>query len=168
MDPLAKSLTFCRFKQTRHEGYPKRSSLKIQPNSSKGFSNESRSPGSFPTRREAASSPEVGHPESPMRTFESTSRLSRSRCGHGSKPMVPPVNIPIPTKIDYNGWCTVNPQMVPLVLKHRHVFPAIFERSYKGSIKWGQPRGHMRRVPPSMRRDASSGEPDNIWATRVS
>ena len=33
---------------------------------------------------------------------------------------VPPVNIPIPTKIDYNGWCTY-PKMVPLVLTHGHI-----------------------------------------------
>ena len=32
----------------------------------------------------------------------------------GQKP-VPPVNIPIPTKVDHNGWCTY-PKMVPLVL----------------------------------------------------
>ena len=34
----------------------------------------------------------------------------------GQKP-VPPVNIPIPTKIDENGWCTY-PKMGPLVLTH--------------------------------------------------
>ena len=33
---------------------------------------------------------------------------------------VPPVNIPIPTEIDYNGWCTY-PKMVPLVLTHSHI-----------------------------------------------
>ena len=37
----------------------------------------------------------------------------------GQKP-VPPVNVPIPTKIDYNGWCTY-PKMVPLVLKQSHI-----------------------------------------------
>ena len=37
----------------------------------------------------------------------------------GQKP-VPPVNIPIPTKIDLNGWCTY-PKMVPLVLTHSHI-----------------------------------------------
>ena len=31
--------------------------------------------------------------------------------------IVPLVNIPIPTKIDQNGWCTY-PKMVPLVLTH--------------------------------------------------
>ena len=30
---------------------------------------------------------------------------------------VPPVNIPIPTKMDENGWCTY-PKIVPLVLTH--------------------------------------------------
>ena len=35
---------------------------------------------------------------------------------------VPPVNIPLPTKIDKNGWCTY-PKMVPLVLTHS---PIIF------------------------------------------
>ena len=34
---------------------------------------------------------------------------------------VPPVNIPIPTKIDKNGWCTY-PKMVPLDSTHSHVF----------------------------------------------
>ena len=33
---------------------------------------------------------------------------------------VPPVNIPIPTKIDQHGWCTY-PKMVPLVLNHGHI-----------------------------------------------
>ena len=33
---------------------------------------------------------------------------------------VPPVNIPIPTKIDQNGWCT-GPKMIPLVLTHSHM-----------------------------------------------
>ena len=33
---------------------------------------------------------------------------------------VPPVNRPIPTKIDQNGWCTY-PKIVPLVLTHSHV-----------------------------------------------
>ena len=32
---------------------------------------------------------------------------------------VPPVNIPIPSKIDQNGWCTY-PKMVLLVLAHSH------------------------------------------------
>ena len=36
----------------------------------------------------------------------------------GQKP-VPPVNIPIPTKIDSNGWCTYH-KMIPLVLSHSH------------------------------------------------
>ena len=36
--------------------------------------------------------------------------------GYGSKPRTP-VNIPIPTKIDLNGWCTY-PKLVPLVLTH--------------------------------------------------
>ena len=31
-----------------------------------------------------------------------------------------PVNIPIPTKIDQNGWYTY-PNMVPLVLNHGHM-----------------------------------------------
>ena len=31
-----------------------------------------------------------------------------------------PVPLPIPTKIDYNGWCTC-PNMVPLVLTHSHL-----------------------------------------------
>ena len=34
----------------------------------------------------------------------------------GQKPL-PPMNIPIPTKIDQNGWCT-NPKMVRLALTH--------------------------------------------------
>ena len=33
---------------------------------------------------------------------------------------VPPVNMPIPTKIDQNGWCT-NPKMAPLVLTHSQI-----------------------------------------------
>ena len=33
---------------------------------------------------------------------------------------VPPVNIPIPTKKDWHGWCTY-PKMVPLVLTHGHI-----------------------------------------------
>ena len=33
----------------------------------------------------------------------------------GQQP-VPPVNIQLPTKMDYNGWCAY-PKMVPLVLK---------------------------------------------------
>ena len=40
-------------------------------------------------------------------------------CGQGSKSRTP-VNIPIPTKIDKNGWCTY-PKLVPLVLIHSHV-----------------------------------------------
>ena len=39
----------------------------------------------------------------------------------GQNPGYPPVNIPIPTKIDKNGWCTY-PKMVPLVLTHSHIF----------------------------------------------
>ena len=35
--------------------------------------------------------------------------------------IIPPVNIPIPTEIDQNGWCTY-PKMVPLVLTRSH-FP---------------------------------------------
>ena len=38
----------------------------------------------------------------------------------GQKPGYPPVNIPISTKIDQNGWCTC-PKVVPLVLTHSHV-----------------------------------------------
>ena len=37
----------------------------------------------------------------------------------GQKPVLP-VNIPIPTKIGQNGWCTY-PKMVPLVLIHSHL-----------------------------------------------
>ena len=37
---------------------------------------------------------------------------------------VPPVNIPIPTKKDENGWCTY-PKIVQLVLTHSHITPSL-------------------------------------------
>ena len=44
---------------------------------------------------------------------------STTQMAMGQSP-VPPVNIPIPTKIDKNGWCTY-PKMVPLVLTHGQI-----------------------------------------------
>ena len=44
-----------------------------------------------------------------------------SHLAMGQNP-VPPVKIPIPTKIDKDGWCTY-PKMVPLVLTHSHLAP---------------------------------------------
>ena len=57
---------------------------------------------------------------------------------------VPPVNIPIPTKIDENGWCSY-PTMVLLVLTHSHIRQV----------------GHFWRVPA--RQDAAR---DGIKAVR--
>ena len=51
----------------------------------------------------------------------------------GQKP-VPPVKIPIPTKIDYNGWCSY-PKMVPLVLTHSHI-----PKSNQRPGAWSEPR----------------------------
>ena len=47
-----------------------------------------------------------------------TSNVARGYEAMGQNP-VPPVNIPVPTKIDYYGWCTY-PKMVPLVLTRSH------------------------------------------------
>ena len=51
----------------------------------------------------------------------------------GQNPVLP-VNIPISTKIDYNGWCTY-PKMVPLVLSHGQMsMPAVLFCSQRHSF----------------------------------
>ena len=61
-------------------------------------------------------------PQLRCRCVRASNPTSGRRCdvAMGQDP-VPPVNIPIPTKIDYNGWCTC-PKMVPLALTHSHGF----------------------------------------------
>ena len=83
----------------------------------------------------------------------------------GHKP-VPPVNIPIPTKIDYNGWCTY-PKMVALVLTHSHTgygpfaLPPRFPPSRPGTKKpaaSGDRRGSRARSEFGRRRRCGSAK----------
>ena len=67
-------------------------------------------------------------------SFGATSEPSQL-CSHmamGQKP-APPVNIPIPTKIDSNWWCTY-PKMVPSVLTHSHILERLNARCFAALV----------------------------------
>ena len=51
--------------------------------------------------------------------------------------VLPPVNIPSPTKTDQNGWCSYS-KMVPLVLTHSHMYFSTFTgRKLKSTVLHG-------------------------------
>ena len=75
----------------------------------------------------------------------------------GQNPGSPEVNIPIPTKIDQNEWCTY-PKMVPLVLTHSHLVP--FTEAF-----WELPCLSEGAYPGKTctKEDDGSGAPEYPW-----
>ena len=67
-------------------------------------------------RRHVLRKPAVSPPHRAVQQPWAAELFASSQMARGQN-SVPPVNIPIPTKIDSNGCCTY-PKMVPLVLTH--------------------------------------------------